>query len=554
MNELLEKELKMISIEELNELANTLDKTRKKCFSSKLQYEKNILVDSKVSSVSSLKRYITDLSKKNKTDIKNSINEFMSYYDGVQNILKTRINNFYNGEENQTLIELNKTNETYLQIINLLGDDEDYLNRLGFDVSLYNIKTSNNVEVINNEIINIITTLNKKGIIVTPADFKYIYYVNNYINEVFKTIDNGELKELNKFLKEEMLIYKNMHNYIYLTVLYLLNKLKPRLIKYLNKTITNKLINVQSNEDDIYNKYFSTRKNYINLLGNNDLTIIEYFKDNKCKIDLYAKNNPQINNIISSISNIKIYNKYTLEERIFYTNNLIELYWDLDEYKFVNDYRCLFDYVKNILNTSYNPSLYHKKKKSLDTISKKIIKINNKLQKEIIKLNKILVMESEIFKRKQRSVENINKELDELVSINMELLNECRNLKVIKNVHETINEKSTIHDVLKVLNNNYDILRRIFDEDISKIVDMEFFHHLSLLNNIYYTHIDSIKYLIEQKYNLYNINVDIPDLDSNDFENLKNNLEILIRYLNIINKNLSINDIKIILDNYNKED
>lgn len=553
MNELLEKELKTISIEELNELINILDKTKKKMFSAKLQYEKNILLDSKITSVASLKRYITNLSKKSKSEIKTCFNEFMFYYDTVHNIFKNRLNDIYNCEDEENLTELNKTNETYFQIIKLLGNDEDYLNRLGFDTPLYNIKTSTNVEVINNEIISIITSLNKKGIILNSSDFKYIYYVNNYINEVFKTIDNGEIKELNKFLKQEMAIYKNMQQYIYLTVLNLLHRLKPHLIKYLNKTITNKLINVHSDETDIYNKYFSTRKKYINKCESNVLSIIEYFKDNKHKIDLYNKNNSKINKIISSISNIKIYNKYTLEERVFYTNNLIELYWDLDEYKFVNDYSHLFDYVKNILNEPYNPILYRNNLKSLDVISKRIRKLNNKLQKAIIKLNKVLVMDSEVFERKQKDIESINHELDELVNLNMELLSEHHNLKAIKNVHETINESSTIHDVLKVLNNNYDVMISI-DKDISKIIDMEFFHHLSLLNNIYYTHIDSIKYLIEQKYNLYNININIPDPNSTDFEKLKNDLEILIRYLNIVNKNLSVNDIKIILNNYSKRE
>lgn len=551
MNELLERELKTISISELNDLYNTLTSARKKIFSTRVKYEKNIFIDSKISSIALLKRFVTNLSKKNKKDAVNYINEFMVYYDGLTNILNSRIDDIRNSKDNYVLNELYKTNETYFSIIKLLGEDEDYLNRLGFDSLLYTIKTSSKANDINRSFLSIINSLNKMGIIVNTQDFKFITHVNNYITEVFKAIDNGSEKELNAFLKEEMTIYSNFSKYLYLTVLNLLNNLKPRLIKYLNRTIHNKLINVKSDEVDIYNKYFKTRKEYINLLGNDDATILEYFQNNKRKMGLYVENNKKINAIISSISNIKIYSKYTEQERVFYTNNLIELYWDLDEYKFVNDYKYLFDYVENSLNTVFKLNDYRKNKKSLEIIKRRILKTNKFLVKEMEKLNKVLVMDSDLFYKIQEKTQNISRELDELVDTNMELLTDYSFLKFRKNIHETINEKSTIHDVLKVLNNNFEVLKSISRGDISDIYEMEYFHHLSLLDNIYYNHIDSIKYLIEQKYNLYNINISIPDLETKEYEELKDDLSFLIRYLIMLNKKISIDDIKIIISKKN---
>lgn len=547
MNELLEKELKSISISELHELYVILTNTRKKMFSSRLKYEKNILIDSNVNSISSLKRFVTNLSKKSKKDAINYLNEFMAYYDNLTNILNSRIEEIRNSKENSLLNELYKTNETYFSIIKLLGNDENYLNRLGFDSILYTIKHSSKVDEINNSFLSIINSLNKRGIIVNAQDFKYIIYVNNYITEVFKTIDNGKISELNIFLKEEMTIYPNFNKYLYLTILNVLKKLKSRLIKYLNRTVHNKLVNVKSDEVDIYNKYFKTRKEYINLLGNDTATILEYFEKNKRKMDLYVENNKKMNSIISSISDFKVYSRYNEQERIFYNNNLIELFWDLDEYKFVNDYKYLFDYVENTLNNKFKLKDFRKNKRSLNIIDKRIIKTNKRLVKEMEKINKVLVVDSELFYKIQNNIQNISQELDELINVYMELLNNYSYLRFSKNIHETINDKSTIHDVLKVLNDNFEVLKSISNNDVSLIYEMEYFHHLSLLDNIYYNHIDSIKYLIEQKYNLYNINVNIPDLDSKEYEKLKEDLSLLIRYLIMLNKKISIDDIKIII-------
>ena len=45
---------------------------------------------------------------------------------------------------------------------------------------------------------------------------------------------------------------------------------------------------------------------------------------------------------------------------------------------------------------------------------------------------------------------------------------------------------------------------------------------------------------------VYNIFINIPDLDSKEYIDLKNTLSIIIRYLTLLNKNISIDDIKII--------
>lgn len=354
---------------------------------------------------------------------------------------------------------------------------------------------------------------------------------------------------MDSILQEFFEKFPNFNLYLYVTLLYILNKKKNEILKYLDNNIKNKLENVQSNTIDIFNKCIKVRKEYINILGNDNKTLIDYFMNNKKALSLYEVNNKKIKSMISSISNYKIYKNYDLQDRIFYNNNLIEFYWDLDEYKFVNDYKYLFNYAENIKIQKFNIREYNGIVKTINLYYKRINKANSKLKSLNKKLSKVLVMESDRFYAIQNSIKSISEYLDDLVDNLIEVLDKYDNLKLLKNMHEDIDDKSTIHDVLKVLNNNYNVLVSLAGNDTKKVLDMEYFHHLSLLDNIYFNHIDSIKYLIEQKYNLYNIFINIPDLESREYRELKDNLSILIRYLTLLNKNISTEDIKIILKN-----
>ncbi len=540
MNESLESELRSLSISELNNLYDDLKAKKKNIFSS-MRYDKNLFIESNIESITELKRWIGTLSRKSKEKLKDNINEYMLILNYVENIKNKKIEEFIISEDTDTLNELNNKFDTYYSIIRLMGSNEDYIDRLGLSEYLYNIKV--NIHV-NDNLSYIINNLNKRNIKIELKDFDYILFVQNYMLEYFK---EENIKTMDAILKDYLEEYPNFNLYLYLSLLYILNKKKNEILKYLDKNIKNKLENVQSNTIDIFNKYIKVKKEYINILGNDNKTLLEYFKNNKKSMPLYEENNKTIKKIISSISNYKIYKNYSLQERIFYNSNLIEFFWDLDEYKFVNDYKYLFNYAENIRNQKFNIREYNNTLKAINLYNKRIIKVNNNLKHETKRLSKVLVMESEVFYKIQSSIRKLSLDIDDLVNDLIEVIEKFDDLKMAKNIHEEIDDKSTIHDVLKVLNNNYNVLVRLANDDTKNILEMEYFHHLSLLDNIYFNHIDSIKYLIEQKYNLYNIFINIPNLDSKEYNTLKDNLSILIRYLTLLNKNISIEDIKIIL-------
>ena len=368
------------------------------------------------------------------------------------------------------------------------------------------------------------------------------------MQEFFKNSNEDNKKKMDSILKDYFEMISNFNIYLYVALLYILDKKKNEILKYLDNNIKNKLDNVQSNTIDIFNKCIKVRKEYINILGNDNKTLIDYFKNNKKVLPLYEVDNKRIKSMISSISSYNVFKNYSLEERIFYTNNLIEFFWDLDEYKFVNDYKYLFNYAEKIRIQKFSMREYNRIIKTINLYYKRIVKANKKLKSLYKKLSKVLVMESDRFYAIQNSIKVSSEYLDDLVINLNEAIDKYDSLKFSKNIHEDIDDKSTIHDVLKVLNNNYNVLIRLANDDADNVLKMEYFHHLSLLDNIYYNHIDSIKYLIEQKYNLYNIFINIPDLDSKEYLDLKNTLSIVIRYLTLLNKNISIDDIKIILN------
>lgn len=543
MNESLETELKSLSISELNDLYDFLKDKKKKIFST-MRYDKTLFIESNIESITSLKRWISNLQHKNKDKLKDYINEFMLILNYVEALKTKKIEEFIISEDTDLLNELNSKYDTYYSIIRLMGSKEDYVDRICLSEYLYNIKINKDV----NENLNfIINNLKKRKIKIELKDFDFILCVYNYIQEFFKHSYEDDKKEMDNILQEYFESTPSFHLCLYVTLLYILNRKKNEILKYLDTNIKNKLDNVQSNTIDIFNKCIKVRKEYINILGNDNKTLIDYFMNNKKALPLYEVNNKKIKSMISSISNFNIYKNYTLQDRIFYNNNLIEFYWDLDEYKFVNDYKYLFNYAENIRMQKFNIREYNNIIKTINVYYKRIIRANKKLKSLNKQMNKVLVMESDRFYGIQNNIKSVKGYIDDLVDNLIEAFDKYDNLKILKNMHEDIDDKSTIHDVLKVLNNNYNVLVSLANEDTEKVLDMEYFHHLSLLDNIYFNHIDSIKYLIEQKYNLYNIFINIPDLDSKEYLELKETLSILIRYLTLLNKNISTEDIKIIL-------
>lgn len=544
MNESLETELKSLSISELSDLYDYL-KSKKNSIFRTMKYDKTLFIESNIESISNLKRWINSLTRKSKEKLKDDINEFMLILNYVEALKSKRIDEFVISEDTDLLNELNNKYETYYNIIKLMGSKEDYIDRIDLSEYLYNIKINKNI----NENLNIIiNSLKKKNIKIELKDFDFIVYVYNYMQEFFKNSNEDNKKQMDSILKDYFEMISNFNIYLYVALLYILDKKKNEILKYLDNNIKNKLDNVQSNAIDIFNKCIKVRKEYINILGNDNKTLIDYFKNNKKVLPLYEVDNKRIKSMISSISSYNVFKNYSLEERIFYTNNLIEFFWDLDEYKFVNDYKYLFNYAEKIRIQKFSMREYNRIIKTINLYYKRIVKANKKLKSLYKKLSKVLVMESDRFYAIQNSIKVSSEYLDDLVINLNEAIDKYDSLKFSKNIHEDIDDKSTIHDVLKVLNNNYNVLIRLANDDTDNVLKMEYFHHLSLLDNIYYNHIDSIKYLIEQKYNLYNIFINIPDLDSKEYLDLKNTLSIVIRYLTLLNKNISIDDIKIILN------
>jgi hypothetical protein len=545
MNDVLENELKYLSIESLNELFNFFILSKKKLFTQR-KYTKNIYFESDINSITELKNWVNNLSRKSKDNRANLFDQFMFYYDHIEKLLNKKIDEVIDSDDIDYINELNKKCNLYFSIIKSMGNKEDYIDRLGISINLYKIKIG---ECTNENLLVIMKNLRKKKINISIHDFNLIMYVQDYMSEFNKYIDDDKfIKIMNNILKDYKQEYPKFDEYLYLSLLNILNKKKNDIIKYLDKSVRNKLENVQSNSNDIRSKYIKTKREYTNLLGNDNLTIIDYFKNNKRKMSLYEENNKNINKIISSISNIKIYNSYSSKDLLNYTNNLIEFYWDLDEYKFVCDYKYIFDAFEEMRLKKFDIKVYKSTVKSILLIQKRIINLNKLLIKENKKLSRVLVMESNSFYIIQKNVQRITHDINEYIDELLEKIDEYHELKILKNIHDSINDKSTVHDALKILNRNFFILVKLAPIDYEKILEMEYFHHLSLLDNIYFNHINSIKLLIEQKYNIYNINIVVPDVNSNEFNELKENLSVLIRYLNILNNKLTIEDIKIVIN------
>lgn len=496
---------------------------------------------------------------KNNEELEKILEELNSYREEVFSILVEKYNKIVPKSENSSTRELFSQSERYRSIMKMLGKDSLFVERFGFDRTIYEIGSGENVDRINQVLKEFIIDMNTIGIGLTSANFNYSIYSSKYMNVLFENLNN----------KNYLFVMKRCFDSIYWECPLLLTHLelcvrslvfnnKKIIVNHINKLLQNNLKSVNSTKDGIIEKYVKTKQKFNELRMKDFYNIFEYFINNKGEIEKYIPGSSSFNKIINNyISEDKYYNMND-EDKKFFFSNIKSLYYDLIEYKMISKFKVVYYYLAKILDG--NDDALSKYKEAVANV-KKLEKNKNKLDK---KINLLLSKRERI---NETNIEKINKVNDQIKEISA-LLSKCigdiktetdliTDMRFISDFKKDINSTSTIYEVTYFVSKYYRELYKIFNNDktidetmVNDYVD-EFRHiqyneNLTIMNSISFLEIDNIKDLITKKYSMYNINVLIPD-DYHELDKVLDELMVLIRYENITLLSYSPENINVLL-------
>ena len=508
--------------------------------------------------ISSLKSDVASEQVINNEELEKILYELTEYENIVFEVLKSSYEQVVPDRESKVVVDLFKESEEYRSIIKMVGKNSLFVERFGFDRTIYEIGHGKSVDRVNEVLKDFINDMDTIGISLSYKDFDYTIYTLKYMEVFFNNIKN----------KNYLFIMRQCFDNLYwdspvllthleLCVRSLVYKYKKVIVSHIDKMINYNLKKNNISINELHEKYINSKRHFEEVRMADFYNIFDYFKEHSNEIDKYITGSNEFNTSVGKLFDVKSFNLMATQDKKFISDNIKNLYYDLIEYKITNKFKDVFYHVKKIIETTSDDV----------GVYKKTLAILKKLEREKNKYNNRIVL---LFKKRDRidsrSKVKINKINDEIKVLNSKLTKVVENIKentdilsnkrFIIDLKNEVNSSSTIYKVAYFLSKYYRELYNIFMElgyqdDIDNLVDefrhIQYLANLNVIDTISFYDIDTIKDLILKKYSMFDINVLVPD-DYNELDKVFNELEFFIRYDNIEHLSYDAKDIKILVE------
>lgn len=488
------------------------------------------------------------------------IEELTEYENEVYEILNHRVENIMPTEPNPAIEELYNESENYRQIIKWLGKDEDFIERFGFDRTIYEVGNGTNVDEVNESLREFNKDMTAIGIKLAASNFNYSSYTLRYMAVFYQNIDSENfLFTMKKCFDEIYWECPLILTHLELCIRSLVTNNKKIIVRHLTHLLNKALINAKSNKEEIIDKYVRTKIQYEELYYSDPYNMVEYFRNNRTELDKYISPSVGFDQLMGYFTETNYYYDLSNEDRTLFLNNIYHLYNDVREYEKIDKFKKLFEFVISVYNEKETyKGAYKKKLKEIAILEKE----KNTLDKK----NKVI--RSKINRTKDSNVAKLNELNGSLSVINNELakkiaeikteLDNAYNIKFKETLADKLTPATTIYEVVVFLSKYYAVLygqigseKKIEKEMVPILVD-EFRHiqyaaHLTVMKSTSFLDYVNVKSLIEKKYTLYNIRINVPAPGTPDYETLCLNLKTLIRYNDLLRMSLSPEDIIVML-------
>lgn len=400
-------------------------------------------------------------------------------------------------------------------------------NKMNLDYYLYELSSfeNNNLEKINGVILKILLAFKEVGIILTPKDFEYSEVVQKYMDTLINDYDNIE-----KVFDDIYWENSNIITQIELNIRYLYFKHKKEIDKYYESLKEESL-------DEYLTKYIELKTNQ--------------------KLNEYQNRTYLFNNFINHTLMLTDYSEKTIDglltdiilDREDEDNylNLTKLSSSLSEY---NEY-LNFEYIIKDIKELFTKKEEYKGKYDLK------LKDITKKEKELFSLNK-QINKTGLFKPNLKKINELKLKRNTTITDILSLYIELDELTIQNDIYNNVTNETTYQDILKLtcFNTKYfikllkDQIDNLTIEDINQnitnLFEYAFGSEINIISNIAISEGKDIPKIIKDKYRLLNISINEENLNKDDIEKVKKNIEDLIIYYNIKKINLNIQDIDFI--------
>lgn len=413
----------------------------------------------------------------------------------------------------------------------------NYINKMEIDKNLYEIRYSLSLDSINNNISLLLDKFSQVGINLKKEDFKYSISVYKYMSFY---LDNNNKLEFNKLIKEmfDSLYWEcpNLVNYIYLCFIYLLDKYKDKFLLY----IKNKYSATNGYDYELDNYYKLVIKNN-EMINKNEYITYKKFLDGELRIDDYLDSSSIKKEIISKFVDYDKYMVMSREDRLYFYDQIRNVYDELVDYLLLEKYSYLIKRVKEIyLNKNNYINNYNSFSKKVKSLLKKKDSLNNKLFYLYNKIND---------KSSKRLVSKYNKLFNQVNNKIDEINNSYDNYDEILFINEVINrlnDDSTYYDAFLVMCSNYGYVNSYMKDkegSYKELCDYLYSPYLSICKSIPFVSDIDIESKLDIKYDLFDMEVNLSDKMK-----LKEDLEYIIRVSYFDEYNIDIDKFKLIFD------
>ncbi len=505
------------------------------------------------------KTLLSSLPTNNKTNIRKynekiaSIYENYEYYkESVLNYLKAKSESFHCKREERDTETLMNQFEEYKHMKFILNPMNSFMEKMGLDDLLYDIHNYSNFtfDEINDIIRKLIEKFRTCGIELKNNDFKYTFYVHQYMCEYLSC--NGDYGKLSQVFEEIYWYNPNIIEHIELNFRKLIKKHQKSFEEYISreqKTLLNKhnfknydefIAALKNKYEELENSTDEQLCDIVEKAKKSEIEINNYFPDSKFRVATYAgltineidySDNESINKLLETLKRLRI--------------NVVE-------YGNYLKYIPLFNYFKEKYEKQESPETNNSALKNIDN------QINTK-ESKLEGINSKIFGEKGGFLSRKPKPENLKNLKIESLKIAKELYDLYYQQDKLKFENKIITLKNEslllISDVVRLYYSyNFfkkETFKKVFNlETYNEIVDMcnEFDDFASNPSNIIINGINTfeetdVASIIANKYRLENINLELADLDEDSLEALKNKIDFVFRVNKIENSNLSVEKI-----------
>ena len=506
----------------------------------------------------------------NKTNIKKfnekiaSIYEDYVYYkESVLKYMDAKSESFEKDKEARNTEKLMKQFEEYKHIKFILNPMNSFKEKMGLDNLLYDIHNYSNFtfDEINEIIKKLIEKFRIAGVNLKSNDFKYTYYVNEYMTEFFTC--NGDYSKLSDTFEKIYWYNPNIIEHIELNFRKLIKKHHGEFEQYIKNEQETLLSKNNFKDYDEFNK--ALKKKYDEFVNSNEediCDIIEMAKKSKIEINNYF---PDSKFRVTAYSNLTIneidYSDSDTMDKLLDT--LKRLRTNALEYSNYIKFKPLFNHFKEKYEKQESVEANNSALKAIETQiatkEDKLEKINSKIFNDSKPLLGFL---NNFGNKKPESLKNLKIESLKIAKELYDLYYEQDRLQFENTIISLKNDSLLlISDVVK-LYYSYNFFKRetfsqVFElNTYNEIVDLctEFDDFASNPTNIIINGINTfedsdVASVICNKYRLENINLELADLDEDSIPALINKIDFIFRINKIEHSDLSVEKIWFIVEN-----